>query len=199
MTTHSHTVCSSLGLCAYSRPTAVNLLDTARKLSALLKDASSAPGASAASVTSSVIDFAEKMQQEDIDANMAIGAFGMQAMLAAAGTATSGQISVLTHCNTGSLATARYGTALGCIRALWDAGNLEHAFCTETRCCSSPQHASYATANSLLLIPLNCAVELIARVYNLVSFEHSLLLPPTVIRLRDSTQGGRGQCQTRLL
>lgn len=119
-----------------SRPTAVNLLDTARKLSVLLKRLSTVPDATAASVTSSVIEFAEKMQQEDIDANMAIGAFGMEGILASAAVPASGRISVLTHCNTGSLATARYGTALGCIRALRDAGTLEHAFCTETRCIS---------------------------------------------------------------
>lgn len=40
---------------------------------------------------------------------------------------------MLTHCNTGSLATAAYGTALGVIRALNDMGRLEHAYCTETR------------------------------------------------------------------
>jgi len=40
---------------------------------------------------------------------------------------------VLTTCNTGSLATARYGTALGVIRYLHESGKLDHAFCTETR------------------------------------------------------------------
>ncbi len=46
---------------------------------------------------------------------------------------TCWQVRVLTHCNTGSLATAGYGTALGVIRALHEAGKLEHAYCTETR------------------------------------------------------------------
>ena len=40
---------------------------------------------------------------------------------------------MLTHCNTGSLATARYGTALGVIRYLHSQGKLERAYCTETR------------------------------------------------------------------
>lgn len=40
---------------------------------------------------------------------------------------------MLTHCNTGSLATAGYGTALGVIRSVHAAGQLKHAFCTETR------------------------------------------------------------------
>ena len=39
----------------------------------------------------------------------------------------------MTHCNTGSLATGGYGTALGVIRALHDMGRLELAYCTETR------------------------------------------------------------------
>jgi len=43
------------------------------------------------------------------------------------------QVKVLTHCNTGSLATARYGTALGVIRYLHAQGKLERAYCTETR------------------------------------------------------------------
>lgn len=128
----------------------MNLLDTARKLSVLLKSVSSAPDATPASVTASVIEFAEKMQQEDIDANMAIGAFGMEAMLTE--TASTGRISVLTHCNTGSLATVRYGTALGCIRALRDAGKLEHAFCTETRCESSSRSRYFKTSSCTLLV-----------------------------------------------
>ena len=44
-------------------------------------------------------------------------------------------VKILTHCNTGSLATGGYGTALGVIRALQDLGRLHTAFCTETRFC----------------------------------------------------------------
>ena len=40
---------------------------------------------------------------------------------------------VLTHCNTGALATAGYGTALGVIRTAWENGNRVSVFCTETR------------------------------------------------------------------
>jgi methylthioribose-1-phosphate isomerase len=40
---------------------------------------------------------------------------------------------VLTHCNTGALATAGYGTALGVIRAAWDSGMRFRVFNTETR------------------------------------------------------------------
>jgi methylthioribose-1-phosphate isomerase len=39
----------------------------------------------------------------------------------------------LTHCNTGPLATAGYGTAGGVLRAAWEQGRLEHVWVDETR------------------------------------------------------------------
>ena len=41
--------------------------------------------------------------------------------------------SVLTHCNTGALATGGYGSALGAIRAAWESGLVEHVWVDETR------------------------------------------------------------------
>jgi methylthioribose-1-phosphate isomerase len=40
---------------------------------------------------------------------------------------------VLTHCNTGALATGGYGTALGAIRTAWEHGLVEHVWVGETR------------------------------------------------------------------
>ena len=40
---------------------------------------------------------------------------------------------VLTHCNAGGLATGGYGSALGAVRAAWDAGLVEHVWVDETR------------------------------------------------------------------
>jgi methylthioribose-1-phosphate isomerase len=40
---------------------------------------------------------------------------------------------VLTHCNAGGLATGGYGTALGAVRAAWEAGLVEHVWVDETR------------------------------------------------------------------
>ena len=40
---------------------------------------------------------------------------------------------VLSHCNTGALATAGYGSALGAIRAAFEAGLVEHVWVGETR------------------------------------------------------------------
>lgn len=55
------------------------------------------------------------MLQKDISDNKAIGDFGAEAILK---RVTSENVRILTHCNTGSLATAGYGTALGVIRSL---------------------------------------------------------------------------------
>ncbi len=40
---------------------------------------------------------------------------------------------LLTHCNTGGLATGGYGSALGAVRAAWDAGLVAHVWVDETR------------------------------------------------------------------
>jgi methylthioribose-1-phosphate isomerase len=40
---------------------------------------------------------------------------------------------LLTHCNTGGLATGGYGTAFGAIRAAWERGLVEHVWVDETR------------------------------------------------------------------
>jgi methylthioribose-1-phosphate isomerase len=40
---------------------------------------------------------------------------------------------LLTHCNTGALATGGYGSALGAIRAAWEEGLVEHVWVDETR------------------------------------------------------------------
>jgi methylthioribose-1-phosphate isomerase len=40
---------------------------------------------------------------------------------------------LLTHCNTGGLATGGYGTALGAVRAAWEAGLVQHVWVGETR------------------------------------------------------------------
>jgi methylthioribose-1-phosphate isomerase len=40
---------------------------------------------------------------------------------------------ILTHCNTGALATGGYGSAVGAIRAAWERGLVEHVWVGETR------------------------------------------------------------------
>ncbi|XP_020581617.1 methylthioribose-1-phosphate isomerase isoform X2 [Phalaenopsis equestris] len=113
-----------------SRPTAVNLSDAATKLQNLvLKTVETTDEAKL--VFQTYITAAERMLIDDVNTNKAIGFHGandIQSNLKGSKT-----VSILTHCNTGSLATAGYGTALGVIRALHANGFLETAFCTETR------------------------------------------------------------------
>ncbi|CAN1251589.1 Methylthioribose-1-phosphate isomerase [Linum perenne] len=114
-----------------SRPTAVNLSDAATKLKDVIGKA--VAGASEASNVFQVeLAFSsEAMLEEDVASNKAIGSYGAQFIQNRLNGRTG--FSVLTHCNTGSLATAGYGTALGVIRALHSGGVLERAYCTETR------------------------------------------------------------------
>jgi len=68
---------------------------------------------------------ARAIETEDLAANRHMGALG--ASLIAPGSG------VLTHCNTGSLATAGFGTALGVIRAGVAEGRIARVFAGETR------------------------------------------------------------------
>ena len=68
---------------------------------------------------------ARPLADEDLAANRHMGALG-------AGLIEPGS-GVLTHCNTGSLATAGFGTALGVIRAGMAEGRIAKVFAGETR------------------------------------------------------------------
>ena len=72
----------------------------------------------------------ESMLADDIATNKRIGDNGAIEIVK---QVNKNKIRVLTHCNTGSLATAGYGTALGVIRSLFKNDQLDHAYCTETR------------------------------------------------------------------
>ncbi|KAF1815928.1 Methylthioribose-1-phosphate isomerase [Eremomyces bilateralis CBS 781.70] len=117
-----------------SRPTAVNLADAAGKLSKIVEDKaaqlSGAVGGDA--VRKAYINAAEAMLVHDVADNKAIGRHGAE-WIESHATRHEGKVTVLTHCNTGSLATAGHGTALGVIRTLHERSSLSHAYCTETR------------------------------------------------------------------
>jgi methylthioribose-1-phosphate isomerase len=68
---------------------------------------------------------ARAIEAEDLAANRRMGKLGADLLGAHAG--------VLTHCNTGSLATAGFGTALGVIRAGVAEGKVDKVFASETR------------------------------------------------------------------
>jgi len=101
-----------------ARPTAVNLAWALARMRRTLGEA----GADWRTV---IEREARAIESEDLAANRAMGGLG------AALIGTGG--GVLTHCNTGSLATAGFGTALGVIRAGVAEGRIARVFAGETR------------------------------------------------------------------
>jgi methylthioribose-1-phosphate isomerase len=113
-----------------SRPTAVNMQLSAEACIKFASKLLEEEKVDAAAASAQLVAYIESMLEKDLADNMAIGEHGAKDILS---KITEGNIKILTHCNTGSLATSGYGTALGVIRSLQRAGRLEHAFCTETR------------------------------------------------------------------
>ena len=103
---------------AASRPTAVNLFWALARMKACLACQPADPVAA-------LLAEAQAIHAEDIAANHTMGELG--ASLIEDGS------SVLTHCNTGSLATGGYGTALGVIRSAYARGKLTQVYADETR------------------------------------------------------------------
>lgn len=103
-----------------ARPTAVNLRDAIDYMKAQLKDAFSG---------SSVAELAEQAavayHEDDLKKNRAIGRHGASFL--------EGERRILTHCNTGSLATSGWGTALGIVREIHSQGRLVEVVADETR------------------------------------------------------------------
>ncbi|ABU81701.1 S-methyl-5-thioribose-1-phosphate isomerase [Ignicoccus hospitalis] len=108
---------------ANTRPTAVNLFWALERVMKRAEEATRSGSAEA--VREAVVEEARKIQQEDIESNVKMGKIGAKLI-------EDGDV-VLTHCNTGSLATAGYGTALGVIRAAWEEGKRIEVIATETR------------------------------------------------------------------
>ena len=106
---------------AAARPTAVNLGWAVRRMLRVADDEPD-PG----SIRPRLEAEARRIQEEDERINRRIGENGRVLM------PPDGQ-GVLTHCNTGALATSAFGTALGVIRAGWEAGGRFRVFNTETR------------------------------------------------------------------
>ena len=103
-----------------TRPTAVNLAWALQRTLQVAEDAADPQSAIDALETE-----ARRIHEEDVAACHAIGANGASLLDA--------ETTLLTHCNTGSLATGGYGTALGVVRAAWEQGKLERVYVTETR------------------------------------------------------------------
>lgn len=120
----------SLDYLVTSRPTAVNMADAAQKFKRLCVDLKSETS-DVAQYKEKLLFFMNKMLEDDVATNKAIGNYGAQDILKRINDGSKAVL--LTHCNTGSLATAGYGTALGVVRRLRELNELEHCYCTETR------------------------------------------------------------------
>ena len=100
------------------RPTAINLVWALERGWKVFEEtvvgSEDDPGAAA---YRALFAWAKRVHADDVATNRWIGEHG--AVLFATGDR------VLTHCNTGALATASYGTALGVIQSSWRAGKVE--------------------------------------------------------------------------
>lgn len=99
---------------AASRPTAVNLFWALDRMAAVSNP-----------TFENLLAEAQAIEAEDLAMNHRIGDFGADLVPAKA--------RVLTICNTGSLATAGHGTALGIIRTAHARGLVDHVYSCETR------------------------------------------------------------------
>lgn len=114
-----------------ARPTAVNIRRECNRLLDLLKlSAQSTSGSTIEQLVSIGVNFIDNLLQEDLATNKLLGAKGGEHLLE---TLKKDKLCILTHCNTGSLATSGYGTALGVIRYLHSLGKIDTVYCCETR------------------------------------------------------------------
>jgi methylthioribose-1-phosphate isomerase len=107
------------------RPTAVNLAAALRLAASAAERAAARRGASVADVRAATLAEALRLHAEDQAACDAIGANGVVEL--------GDRSRILTHCNTGRLATGGNGTALGVIYALQDGGRDPQVLATEAR------------------------------------------------------------------
>jgi methylthioribose-1-phosphate isomerase len=104
-----------------TRPTAVNLHWALERMAAVYRRGWSSP----ADLLRALRDEAVAIYREDLAMCRELGRHG-------AGLLQDGA-AVLTHCNTGGLATSGYGTALGVVYAAVEAGKKVHVYADETR------------------------------------------------------------------
>ena len=109
-----HDYLASEQVLADSRPTAVNLRWALARMAAVTPR-----------TAESLLAEATAIHEEDLAQNLTMGTLGAELL--------PQQATVLTHCNTGALATGGHGTALGVIRSAHASGRLAGVFNTETR------------------------------------------------------------------
>lgn len=105
-----------------SRPTAVNLMWAIGKMRALIEENKDLE---TKEIYEKIKEEADKIFNEDIETNKAMAKHGNEIIKQGA--------RILTHCNTGALATVGYGTALGVIREAHYTGKDIFVYADETR------------------------------------------------------------------
>ena len=104
-----------------SRPTAVNLSWAIKRI----KEKYLNNNKTTADIVKSIKSEAQKIHYEDRKACYKMGVNGLSVV--------TNPCNILTHCNTGSLATGGWGTALGVVYAAKEKGYDIHVYATETR------------------------------------------------------------------
>lgn len=102
-----------------ARPTAVNLAWGVSQVEPLIEGGSK-----------KVLDKALELAKEDAESCREMGRIGADYLIEKLG---KNKLRILTHCNTGALATTEWGTALGVVRELHSRGLIEEVFADETR------------------------------------------------------------------
>jgi methylthioribose-1-phosphate isomerase len=105
---------------AASRPTAVNLRWALDRMMNVVEHLT--PNVD---VEDSLSTEAKKIHSETLESDLRMAEFGFSLI--------PSDSTVLTHCNTGALATGGYGTALGVIYRAWEEGRVKDVLATETR------------------------------------------------------------------
>jgi len=103
-----------------TRPTARNLFQVAERMR-LLASRAATPSHARAILLAEAKSLHSAQKEQDLD----LSRYGAELIPPGA--------TVLTHCNTGSLATGGYGTALGAIKLAHEQGKRIHVLATETR------------------------------------------------------------------
>src|SRR4051812_37330178 len=105
-----------------SRPTAVNLF---WGIDRMLRCAKNPDLRTADDMRRAMLDEAQKIADEDIETNKRMGSYGAELV--------PPEATIIHHCNTGSLATVGWGTALGVVRSAFVQGKKLHVLVDETR------------------------------------------------------------------
>ncbi len=116
---------------ASSRPTAVNLFWALRRMENTARENAQM---SVAQLKERLYEEAQAIRDEDVNISLGIGRIGFELLKDLKKEGKS--IGILTHCNAGTLATAKYGTATAPVYYALDkgwAGTDMHVYCDETR------------------------------------------------------------------